>query len=154
MSVEYWVCQGIGFEQNAIVPFLDAEKLEKLIEEKAENSYVDEEFKAENDYDHLDNGARITLLIDDIVCNENYQLAGLLAAANEEQVLRAETDDNGRYFLLYPPRYPWGNTGEFASQEYLVEYIAEQVKPFCRDNITLQEIINIIDTDVYEVGCG
>jgi len=154
MSICEWACQGIGFEQNSIIPYLDADKLEKLINEKGEDCSVDDDFKAENSYNNLDNNAKVKLLFEEIICCEDYQLALLLAAANEEQVLVAETDGQGQCFLLYPPRYPWNNTGEFSSQEELVVYIAEQVQPFCKEGVTMKDIVGIIDVDIYVMGWG
>ena len=154
MSQMYWLCQGIGFEQGAVTPYLDAEKLENLIKERAEESKVTGEFKRAYEYDQKDNADQVQLLMDQIVCNETYQLAGLLASENEESVFIGVTDGDGQYFLLFPPRYPWENTGEFLSQEVLAEYITDFVLQFCRDDVSRQDIIGIIDADIYEVGCG
>jgi len=154
MSLAYWVCQGIGFEQSAVIPLLDAAKLEKLINEKAENLIVNDAFKTDYDFEQKDNDAKVKLLLEEIVCDEDLELAGLLATANEEEVLIAITDGDGSYFLLYPPRYPWEYTGDFLSQETLIEYIAFHVLAFCRDDVSMQDVIAIIDPEIHEVGCG
>jgi len=154
MSQQYWVCQGIGFDQSAIVPFLDADKLVKLINDHAETAHVGEDFLAKKKYRKTDHISKVLMILDEFIGMEHFELAGLLASANEEGVLIAATNGERRYFLLYPPRYPWENTGEFANQKYLVEYIAEQVLPFCRDDVSRQNIIGIIDTEIHEIGCG
>ena len=154
MSLEYWACEGIGFEQKAIAPFLDAGKLEELIRSSEEIEPVDNEFKIEHNFESINNEEKVRLLLDEFAYQDNYQLAGLLAMQNEERVLICTTDGEGAYYLIYPPRYPWENTGEFRSQEELVEYIVEFVMQFCRRDVSVQEITDIVDVDIYEVGCG
>jgi len=98
----YWLCQGIGFEQGAVTPYLDAEKLENLIKERAEESKVTGEFKRAYEYDQKDNADQVQLLMDQIVCNETYQLAGLLASENEESVFIGVTDGDGQILPIVP----------------------------------------------------
>jgi len=151
MPQAYWVCQGIGLEQKVFMPLLDGDKLAKAVFANAEIALGKLE---EHSFSSLSNDAKVELLMDEYIDMETFRLPELLQKEDHENLLEACCDGDGQYFLLYPPRYPWEKTGEFINQTAAIEYICDVVMPFCRDDVARQQIIDIIDADIYEVGCG
>ena len=79
-------------------------------------------------------------------------LPELLESKDELHVLSSCDNNAGSCYLLYHPRYPWDKSGGFKSREEVVKYMSDLVRSYCRDDVDEQEIINIIDYDVLEVG--
>jgi len=146
----HWVCEGIGVEQGDIIPLLDGDKLIILLREAMENDWEDIE-----GFDELSNKMKVEALIECIYeMDLNNKLSELLQLKDSKGVLTSGTDNDGQYFLLYAPRYPWDENGGFKSQEEVVRYFCDLLRPFCRDEITEEELTAIIDVDIYAYGCG
>jgi len=154
MSMVQWVCEGIGFEQRALLPFLDGKKLADLLNEDPDFAPEDGELEKEFAFSSLDNKAQVDVLMDYYIHNVDEQLPELLLAKDEKTALVCANDNEGQYFLLYPPGYPWSHSGDFKSQEEVVRYIGELVLPYCLDGVTLSEIMGAVDPDVFVVGAG
>ena len=156
MSMCNWICEGIGFEQTEIFPLLDSGKLEILINDNNDDGcIVDEKFKENCGYNALTEEEKVMILLEDVVCEEDFQLAGLFVASEgKNSVLIASTNGEGEYYLLYPPKYPWQCQGDFISVEDVIDYYVTLLSSYCRDDVTRQQIIDIIDPDVYEHGWG
>ena len=153
MSLSHWVCEGIGIEQSDLTPLLDGDKLLKFLREVYEDNEITEEVLGEKFSDGT-NDEKVEILFDDYVASEDYQLPELLMKKDDKNVLCWGSDNEERYFLLYAPRYPWQESGGFKSQEEVVQYICDLVRPYCRDDVAEKEILGIIDPDVYVYGCG
>ena len=156
MSMCYWMCEGIGIEQGVLLPFVDGMKLAKAI---VDNNDFDadvtmDEIEEDYEFSRQDNQTQVELLMKDYLSDENDALPALLLSADEKNALVSCNDNDGQYFLLYPPRYPWINSDGFTSMEEVVEYLCDVLLKFCRDDVTREEIRAIIDTDVHAVGCG
>lgn len=153
MSNSHWICEGIGFEQSVLEPLLDGDKLLKLLrEEYSCEEITDEDFG--DDYTCSTNEEKVGILMDCFVVNEDYQLPELLTKKDEKNVLSWGSDSEGKYFLLYAPRYPWDESGGFKSQEEVIQYICDLVRPYCRDDVSDADIRAIVDPDIYAYGCG
>jgi len=150
--MDHWICEGIGFEQSALIPLLDSEKLLQLLKEKGSSEITDEALGA--DYTSGTNQEKVDILMDSFVVDEDYQLPELLLKKDGKNVLCWATAEDDRYFLLYSPRYPWDKSGGFKSLQEVMQYICGLVRPYCRDDVMEDEILGIIDPDVYEHGCG
>jgi hypothetical protein len=149
------MCHGIGIEQNDIVPFLDSIGLARRITDDLENGTSFQELEREHSFSTLSNDEQFDLLSEKFFSPEDgYTLVSLLKAAEEMDALIICNNNHGKYFLLYTPRYPWQDSGGFTSQEEVVGYICDLLMSFCRDDVERQEIINIIDADIHELGSG
>ena len=152
MPVEYWICEGIGIEEQELVPFLDPIKLAQYMQDEKDYEFEDELLDEDSDFRKMSPLEQIKELID--YCDEASSITEILAEANKKRVLVSANDNCGKYFLLYPPSYPWQNTGDFSGLEEVKEYICDFVLPFCRDDVKRQQIYDIIDEDIYEFGVG
>ena len=158
MAMCYWICEGIGFEQGNLLPLLDGNKLKVLFNEVTENDWEKEwEKEWENDYGvstlpHDKTVEAVMAFIDG--SDFNNKLPELLQYKDEKGVLNCANDNDGQYFLLYSPRYPWNESGGFTSQYEVVKYLYDLLRPFCRDDVTKKELLAIIDVDIYAHGCG
>jgi len=153
MSMAHWVCAGIGFEQSVLEPLLDGDKLLKLLREEYSCEEITDEDLGE-DYTCSNNEDRVGILMDCFVVNEDYQLPELLTKKDGKNVLSYGSNNEGRYFLLYSPRYPWDESGGFQSLKEVTQYICDLVRPYCRDDVSEETILAIIDPEIYEYGCG
>jgi hypothetical protein len=148
--MSYWVCQGIGFEQSDLLPLLDGDKLKTLFADVTGGEWEDE-YK----FSTLTNEMKVEAIIKR--CDGayfDYGLTELLQRKDTKGVLSCGSDSDDRYYLLYHPRYPWDESGGFASQEEVVKYIYDLLRPFCRDDVLEKDLLEAIDVDVYANGCG
>ena len=150
MSVSHWVCQGIGVEQGDLMLLLDGDKLKSIA-----CDVTDDELEDKHCFSKLTNDEKVGVLYD-VYIEENYdwQLMGAFQEKDTKNVLICCCDGSDKYFLLYPPRYPWEESGGFTSQDEVVKYIYNLLRPYCRDDVTEDELLKIIDVDIYEHGCG
>ena len=163
MSMVYWVCQGIGIEQSAIIPFLDGEKLAQVIianepdedvSNQIEVEVTAEELEEEFAFSTLADEEKVNVLLD-IISGDTHQLPSVLRCADKKHVLEACSNNDGLYFLLYPPSYPWEEPHNmFKTKNEVFEYICDVLMQFCRNDISRQTIKDIIDDDIYEPGAG
>jgi len=150
MSTSHWVCQGVGVEQGDLMPLLDGDKLKAIA-----CDITDDEWEEENGFSNLTNEEKVGVLYDSYI-EENYdwQLMGAFEEKDPKNVLICCCDGGDKYFLLYPPRYPWEENGGFTSQDEVVKYIYGLLRSYCRDDVTEDELMKIIDVDIHEHGCG
>jgi len=154
MAMCYWICEGIGFEQGNLLPLLDGDKLKALFNEVTEENW---EAAWEKDYGFsaLSNAKKIEAVMDFIDGSDfNEKLPELLQHKDSKGVLGCANDNDGLHFLLYSPRYPWDESGGFTSQDEVVKYFYDLLRPFCRDDVTEKELLAVIDVDIFAHGCG
>ena len=154
MSQTYWMIKGLGFEQQDLVPYLDGDKLVKLMEKEAEYAFSIEDVEQEDSFSSLNNNEKVELLMENYICNEHEQLPSLLYSADTNDVLITANNGDDRYFLLYTPKYPWHCTDILSAEDDVIKYITDLVIQYCRDDVSREDIESIIDTDIDEVGCG
>jgi hypothetical protein len=154
MSMSYWVCQGIGFEQTSLISTLDVDKLLSLVKEELGNIVDENELEEDYLFSTLSNEKKIDVLMKYYIKEQDWQLPELLQKKDAKNVLICASNNEGSYYLLYPPKYPWEESGGFTSQEEVVKYIFDLIKAYCLDDVPDHEIFAAIDVDVYEVGCG
>jgi len=150
MGMCYWVCEGIGFEQSKILPLMDGDKLNELFSEVPGG-------ECENDcgFNAMSNDKKVEAVMEFIDDSDfNDKLPELLQHKDNKGVLCTANDNDGQYFLLYSPRYPWNESGGFTSQDEVVKYFYDLLRPFCKDSVTDEELFAVIDVDIYAHGCG
>ena len=153
MSVSHWVCEGIGIEQSELLHLLDGNKLIVLLKEAVEAA--ENAWEGIEGFDELSNEMKMEAVIEYIdEMDMDNKIPELLKLRDSKEVLITGTDNDGQYFLLYPPRYPWDENGGFKSQEEVVQYFYDLLRPFCREEITKEELRAVIDVDIYAHGCG
>jgi len=148
MGMCYWVCEGIGFEQRALLPLLDGDRLKALFNEVTEDEW-------ENDYEFsaLSNDKKVVAVMEFIDGSDfDGKLPELFQHKDSKGVLCCANDNDGQYFLLYSPRYPWVESGGFTSQDEVVKYFYDLLRPFCRDDVTEKELLAVIDVDIFAHG--
>jgi len=154
MGMCYWVCEGIGVEQGDLLHIMDGDKLKELFNEVTKDEWKDE---WENDYKFstLSNDKKVEAVMDFIDSSDfNEKLPELLQHKDVKGVLSTGNDNDGQYFLLYSPRYPWDESGGFTSQDEVVKYFYALLCPFCRNDVTEEELLAVIDADIFVHGCG
>ena len=154
MGVCYWVCEGIGFEQKNLLPLLDGDKLKALFNEVTEDDWEDE-WESDYGFSALSNDKKVEAVMEFIDSSDfNEKLPELLQHRDNKGVLSSANDNDGQYFLLYSPRYPWDESGGFTSQDEVVKYIYDLLHLFCRNDVTEKELLAVIDVDIFAHGCG
>jgi hypothetical protein len=152
MSQTPWAFIGIGYEQTGLISLMDGDKLANLVKEMAKEPLEENELEEGYAFSTLPNDKKVDVLmqyfIEDVY---DWQLPELLMKKADKQVFSYGEND-GNYFLLYHPRYPWEESGGFKSQEEVVKYICDLVRPYCRDDVSENELFEIINPDIFEVG--
>jgi len=120
MSLSYWTIMGIGINQTDLIKYLDGDKLAVLVKEDPEFIVEDNELEKDYEFSTLSNKAKVKVLMDYYVCEYDWQLPELLQKKDEKNVLSCGDNNEGKYFLLYHPRYPWEEDGGFKSQNDVV----------------------------------
>ena len=151
MSMCYWVCEGIGFEQSDLIPLLDGDKVKTLFADFV----TDEVWEEEYNFSSRTNDKKVDAIMEMIDCSDfDNKLSELFQQKDDKGVLSCQNDNDGQYFLLYSPRYPWNESGGFISQEEVIKYFYDLLRPFCRDDVSEKDLLAVIDVDIYAHGCG
>jgi len=133
---------------------MDGDKLKELLNEVTEDEWHDD---WENDYgfNALPNDKKVEAVMKFIDGSDfNEKLPELLQHKDDKGVLSCVNDNDGQYFLLYSPRYPWDESGGFTSQDEVVKYFYALLRPFCRNDVAEEELLAVIDVDIFAHGCG
>ena len=151
MSMCYWVCEGIGFEQSDLIPLLDGDKVKTLFAVFV----TDEVWEEEYNFSSRTNDKKVEAIMEMIDCSDfDNKLPELFQQKDDKGVLSCQNDNDGQYFLLYSPRYPWNESGGFTSQEEVVRYFYDLLRPFCKDDVSEKDLLAVIDVDIHAHGCG
>lgn len=146
MSVSYWMIEGIGIDTDKIEPFLNKEKLARMLLEQLPD---DEELASiiENkQYNELD--------VNDFLYGEPFNnLADLLTHCDDTDSITYGDDGDGGAYFYYPPSMPWHRTdNEPDTIEEVHRRIITAVQVIA--DLTDDEIETMINDDLYVVGIG
>lgn len=146
MSVSYWMIEGIGIDTDKIEPFLNKEKLARMLLEQLPD---DEELASiiENkQYNELD--------VNDFLYGEPFNnLADLLTHCDDTDSITYGDDGDGGAYFYYPPSMPWHRTdNEPDTIEEVHRRIITAIQVIA--DLTDDEIETMINDDLYVVGIG
>lgn len=146
MSVSYWMIEGVGIDTNKVEPFLDKEKLAKMLLGQLPGDEELLEIVAEEKYGELD--------VRNFLFGEPFDnLGDLLTHCDDtDSITYGDDGESGSYFY-YPPSMPWHHTAnEPDSLEEVHNRIIKAVQVVT--NLSVEEIEAMIDDDLYVVGIG
>lgn len=157
MSMYYWIIEGVGLDTDKIYPYLDQEKVVKLLHEqlpddewitKIVNSGRYSDFTLKHDvYDGKTN------LWDYLHNAFDGGIGDLLAHCDDTDTITFCDNGEGCEYFYYPPSMPWHRTEtEPDSVEEVHRRIIKAVQKLT--NLTDAEIDALIDDDLYVVGFG
>lgn len=150
MSYTYWGIDGLGICLDDILEMLDAEEIRLAMQTQIDDVFSDTEPEFA-EYLQAGNDDRFEYLDDDL-CRVTDQICGVIAAADEDNLLTSANDGDGRYFLLYPLIYPWERReGECESEEEARRHIRDLLLRFTLPGITSGQVMEKIDF-INEVG--
>ena len=142
--MQYWLCKGIGIEVGKLEPHLNVEKCLSLAKEQ----FADEDIPAADEISGLDE-------LEELLWSGGLfdNLADMLTFCDDTDTLTWDSNGEGEYFFYYIPSYPWERVeNEPQSLEEVHERIIAAVQRVC--DISGKEIEEMIDNEIYEVGCG
>ena len=150
MSMCYWMLEGIGLDTDKIVPYLNMEKVARLLIEQPDSEPdIVENLKRmveSNDFSNLN--------IDDYLYGQPFDnLADLLTHCDDTDSITYGSDGEGSYYFYYPPSMPWEmRDTEPQSLQDVHERIIAAVQKIA--DLRPQEIDWMIDDDMHVVGFG
>ncbi len=146
MSISFWLISGIGIDAEEIREEINTAKLVWFLTEQCPD---DTELKT-----MLELGDFSAFDLDDYLygcCFDN--LADILCHCDETDTLTYGSDCDGRNFFYYPPSMPWDRvSNEPQSKQEVIDRIIAAVQKIT--DLSDEQIMKIIDTDLYVVGCG
>ena len=146
MSVSYWMIAGVGIDTDKVEPFLDKEKLAKMLHEQLPDDEELLEIIASKQYDNLD--------VRDFLYGEPFEnLGDLLTHCDDtDSITYGDDGESGSYFY-YPPSMPWQRVPD--EPETLEEVHRRIIKAVqVVTNLSAQDVEEMIDDDLYVVGVG
>lgn len=146
MSTSYWMIEGIGIDVEKIRPHLNKRKVLRLILEQYPDDEDTLEWKRRRDLTKFD--------IDDYLYGNLFDnLGDLLTHCDKtDTITYGDTGDGGVYFY-YPPSMPWHRTkNEPDSEKEVHRRIVDAVMVVT--DLSADEIEQMIDDDIYALGCG
>ena len=137
MSVCYWMNEGIGIRSSSIWDHLDPVKCAKIVA-----SEIDEEV----DPSSFD--------IDDYMYGNPFEnLGDFLCHVDDSGVMTYGDDVESESYFLYTPSFPWERSNnDPESIEDVCRIIINAVKQIT--NLSDNQIRDLIDKDIYDVGIG
>lgn len=138
MSVETWICSGIGLRSSVIYPYLDMNKCREVIQ-----TQLPEETVPRNRFN----------LDDYIDGSPYYGLGDFLTALDDTDTITYGDNGNGEQFFYYVRSYPWEHLpNEPKTLGEVHERIIDAVSKVC--NLSREKIDSLIEDDIYEEGWG
>lgn len=149
MSMNCWLIEGIGINADDIIPYVNNKKLVKtLFDYYSNNDDLKNIIKNESYTDFT-----AEQLIEDYVFIFSNSLAEFLYLCDDTDFLVFCSDGEGSTYLYYQPTMPWERAdNEPKSVEEVHEIIINIVQKVT--DLSSQEIENLIDDELYVVGCG
>jgi hypothetical protein len=145
MSLCYWTIEGVGFNTKEIRPFLSKRKiinffLKHLPDNEDVLAWKNRDLK---DFD-----------IDDFFWGQPFEhLADLLTHCDDTDTLCCGADGDGGDYFYYPPSMPWQlRENDPKSLEEVHKRIIDAVMVIT--DMNEKQIEDIIDDDLFYVGCG
>lgn len=146
MSVSYWMIEGVGIDTDKIEPYINKEKLAKMLLEQLPDDEELLEIIANKKYDELD--------LRNFLYGEPFEnLGDLLSHCDDtDSITYGDDGESGSYFY-YPPSMPWHRMqGEPETLEEVHRRIIKAVQAIT--NLSNKEIEAMIDDNLYVVGVG
>lgn len=146
MSVSYWMIEGVGIDTDKIEPFLNREKLARILFEQLPDDEGLASIIENKQYSELD--------VNDFLYGEPFDnLADLLTHCDDTDSITYGDDGDGGAYFYYPPSMPWHRTdNEPDTIEEVHRRIIAAVQVIA--DLTDDEIETMIDDDLYVVGIG
>lgn len=145
MSMDYWIVDGIGIDVDKIRPHLNKRKVINLIlKHYPDNAYA-LKWRNHRDLTWFD--------IDDFLYGEPFDnLADVLTYCDDTDTL-TYGDANGTAYFYYPTSMPWHlGDNEPKTQAEVRKRIIAAVMAIT--DLTESEIEELLDDNIYAMGCG
>lgn len=141
MNVSHWLITGIGIRANDIEPRIDETKAIQFLYEQFPDAVDLEIIFHDNDFTAKDLGQ----------CCGFDNLANVLCHCDDTDTLTYGDDGEGNQYFYYPPSMPWHHVfNEPKSENDVIDRIVAAVQKIT--NMSRDEIVNLIDTNLYVVG--
>lgn len=146
MSVSYWMIEGVGIDTSKIEPFIDNEKLVKMLLEQLPNDEELSEIIASKKYNEFD--------MRNFLYGEPFEnLGDLLTYCDDTNSITYGDDGESGSYFYYPPSMPWHRVPD--EPETLEEVHRRIIKAIrVVTNLSEEDIEAMIDDDLYVVGVG
>lgn len=146
MSTSYWMIEGVGIDTSRCEPFINKEKLTKMLIEQLPDDELLLEIIKDKKYDKLD----VRDFLDE---NPFSNLGDLLTHCDNTDSITYGDDGEGGSYFYYPPSMPWYRTEtEPDTPEEVHRRIIKAVQVIT--DLSDKEIEAMIDDDLYVVGIG
>lgn len=146
MSLSFWVINGIGIDAAKIQDRFKTEKLVRFLSEQVPN---------DNDLKRmLESGDFSSFTLEDYLYGSWFDsVADILCHCDDTDTLTCASDGEGGEYFYYPPSMPWDHVpNEPQSEEDVIERIVAAVQKIT--DMSDDQIREIVDLDLYVVGCG
>lgn len=146
MSMCYWMIEGVGIDTSKLWQHLNKRKLVNLISKQCPDDEEIIEWKRRRNLTEFD--------VDDYLDGNPFEnLADLLTHCDYTDTLCYGDDGDGGIYFYYPPSMPWHHReNEPQSIEEVHKRIIDAVMEVT--DLSKAEIEEMIDDDIYSVGCG
>jgi len=145
-----WPITGLGVSLYDIRDMLDAEKIRALLQ-KHSTGVLDESHEEFQEYQNASNEDRFDLLECDLEESNDFT-CGFLAMDDERNLLVSANDNEGGFYLMYEPSYPWERRdNDFTSEEDARQYICDFLMRFMLPEVTAEQVQEKIDF-IKEIG--
>ena len=150
MAFTYWGIDGLGVRLGDIKEMLDAEKIRLAMQKQIDNVLCEKDEVFE-DYLNAGNEDRLEYLDEDY-CRITDEICGVIAAADDRNLLGTANDGEEGYYLFYPPRYPWDRReNECETEDEARQHICNHLLRFTLPEVTAEQVLEKIDF-INEVG--
>lgn len=146
MSKCYWMIEGIGFNTDEILPYINKEKMARFFSEQLPDETDLSDMIAANDYSSFD--------MEEYFYGNGFEnLADVLCHCDDTDSLTFGDNGEGTAYFYYPPSMPWHHTeNEPQSEDEVIDRIIKAVQRVT--DMSADEVKAIIDNDLYVVGWG
>ena len=146
MSTSYWLNAGIGIRADDVYDKLNKRKLVNMLAVQLPKDETVQFFKRSSNLSEFD--------IEEFLYGEPFQnLGDLLTYFDDTDTLTYGDNGDGESYFFYPPCMPWevGTNDPKSAEEVHQRIIAAVMKA---TDMTAEEIEELINDDLYEVGYG
>ena len=146
MSLSFWVINGIGIDTAKIKDRISTEKIVRFLSEQVPD---DTDLKR-----MLENGDFSSFNLEDYLYGSCFDsVADVLCHCDDTDTLTYTSDGEGGEYFYYPPSMPWDHVpNEPKSEQDVIERIIAAVQRLT--DMSDDQIREIVDLDLYVVGCG
>ena len=146
MSMSYWLIEGIGLNVDDVRPHVNNKKAVYFFHERFPDERDLVEMIFTGDYSSFD--------MEEYFYGNGFEnLADVLCHCDDTDSIVFSDDGDGNAYFYYPPSMPWHHTdNEPKTEQEVIDRIIAAVQKIT--DMTADEIVKIIDTDLYIVGMG